>query len=107
MRAASGRWLLMATSTTHRRDVMTRLMYDSTSAHDIPLAAAMVAGYIDHPLYTWSVADWARFPHAVKVRIATRASTSDGHVLDCETGDATPTQCPGWVRIRRAAGADP
>lgn len=83
-----------------------RTMYDSTSARDIPGNAAMVAGYVDG-LYTWSDADWRRFPTALKVRIACFASTDDGHVLDVENGDALPIQAPGWAQRRRAAGIDP
>lgn len=85
---------------------MSRTMYDSTAPFAIPPTAAMVAGYVDGR-YVWSPAAWARFPNAVKVRIAVFASTNDGHVLDIETGDATPAQAPGWVQRRRAAGIDP
>lgn len=85
---------------------MTRTMYDSVNPSAIPTTAAMVAGYVDGR-FAWSAAGWARFPNAVKVRIAVFPSTNDGHVLDCETGDATPAQCPAWVRMRRAAGVDP
>jgi hypothetical protein len=83
-----------------------RTFYDAINPANIPANAQGVCGYIDG-LYAWSAADWARFPLAVKVRIAVFASTNDGHVLDCETGDATPAQCPGWVVKRRAAGQDP
>lgn len=86
---------------------MTRVMLDSTAAVDIPTSAEMVAGYLPPSQFAWSAADWARFPHAVKVRIAVRATVNDGHVLDVETGDATPAQAPGWVLMRRQAGADP
>lgn len=82
---------------------MTRLMYDSTAPTDIPVTAPMVAGYVDG-LYAWSAAGWARFPNSVKVRIAVSPFTNDGHVLDVETGDATPAQAPGWARMRIAAG---
>lgn len=83
-------------------------MYDAVTASNIPAGAAMVAGYIDRiKLLPWSAADWARFPNAVKVTIVKKASTNDGHVLDVEPGDATPAEAPGWVRMRRAAGADP
>jgi hypothetical protein len=86
---------------------MTRLMYDSVTPSAIPTTAAMVAGYVDGR-YAWSAADWARWgTGTVKVRIAVFPSTSDGHVLDCETGDATPDQCPPWVLMRRRAGVDP
>ncbi|MEU5261515.1 hypothetical protein [Amycolatopsis sp. NPDC021455] len=85
-----------------------RTMYDAVTAANIPRTAAMVAGYIDKiKLEPWTDADWARFPNAVKVRIVKKASTNAGHVLDVEPGDATPAQAPGWVRLRRAAGADP
>jgi hypothetical protein len=86
---------------------MTRVMYDSIHASAIPTTAAMVAGYLAPSPFAWSAADWARFPHAVHVRIAVRASTNDGHVLDVEKGDATPAQAPAWVLARRAAGMDP
>lgn len=81
-------------------------MYDSITAADIPAGAGMVGGYVDG-IFRWSDADWARFPNAVRVRIAVSAATNDGHVLDQETGNATPEQAPGWVQMRRAAGADP
>lgn len=85
-----------------------RTMYDAVTARNIPADAAMVAGYIDKiKLAPWSAADWARFPRAVKVEIVKKASTNDGHVLDVEPGDAAPAEAPGWVRMRRAAGADP
>lgn len=84
-----------------------RTMYDSVTATNIPANAEMVAGYIDKELYRWKQSDWDRFPHAVKVRIARLATTNDGHVLDVEDKLATPTQAPGWIRMRRAAGADP
>jgi hypothetical protein len=88
-----------------------RTLYDAVTAANI-LAAdrtpAMVAGYIDRiKLLPWSAADWALFPGAVKVTIVKKASTNDGHVLDVERGDAEPVEAPGWVKIRRAAGADP
>ena len=83
-----------------------RTMYDSVTAGDIPLSAQIVAGYIDGP-YTWSAADWHRFAGKTCVRITVTAAANDGDVLDVETGDATPQQAPGWVLMRRAAGADP
>lgn len=86
---------------------MTRTMYDSVTAAHIPTSAWMVAGYLPPSRYAWSAADWARFPNAVKVRIAIFANVNDGHVLDVEPGDATPAQAPGWVMMRRRAGADP
>ncbi|EOD63156.1 hypothetical protein H480_38505 [Amycolatopsis vancoresmycina DSM 44592] len=83
-------------------------MYDAVTAANIPGDALMVAGYIDRiVLAPWTDADWMRFPRAVKVEIVKKASSNRGHVLDVEPGDARPDEAPGWVRMRRAAGADP
>lgn len=95
---------------------MTRLMYDSTNPLDIPTNAQMVAGYVDGTTFKWPESAWGRFPQAVKVRIARRTSTNDGHVLDVETG--IPTVWPitdvnirtgirNWVSMRRASGIEP
>lgn len=79
------------------------VMYDSVTAADIPTNAEVVAGYVDGE-FAWTQADWERFPNAVKVRIAVSPSTNDGCVLDCESGDAKPAQCPAWIRMRQSAG---
>ena len=81
-------------------------MYDDVSAANLPTNAGMVAGYLDGNT-VWSPADWQRFAGAVRVGIVTSAATNNGHVLDVENGDAEPGQCPGWVQLRRNAGADP
>jgi hypothetical protein len=83
-----------------------RTCYDAITPANIPSNAQMVAGYVDGR-YAWKATDWARFPHAVKVRIAVFSSTADGHVLDVEPGCSTPANAPGWVVRRRAAGVDP
>lgn len=86
-------------------------MFDSTSGFDIPTSAQMVAGYIDGQSFKWTDAMWDRFPNAVKVRIARRTTTNDGHVLDVEEG--IPTVWPinvgivDWVQMRRRAGIEP
>lgn len=86
---------------------MTRTMYDGITASRLPVGAQMVAGYVDG-LYRWSDADWRRFsPQTVRVRIAVFATTNDGHVLDCESGNCTPAQAVDWVLLRRKAGVDP
>lgn len=84
---------------------MTRTMYDSVTATDIPADAEMVAGYVDRKK-PWTAADWARFPGVPHIRIATRASTTGNgvDVLDVERGDATPAQAPGWINTQRALG---
>lgn len=78
-------------------------MYDAAYAENIPTDAELVAGYIDEG-YEWSTADWDRFPHAVKVRIAVDPSLNDGDVLDIEPGNWGPADAPAWVAMRRAAG---
>lgn len=87
---------------------MPRIMYDSTDASRIKANIsnpAMVAGYIDaYSIPAWTSKDWNTFPNAVKVRIAKKASTNDGHVLDVEPKLATPNEAPIWARMRRASG---
>jgi len=83
-----------------------RTFYDAIHPANIPTTAQGVAGYVDGR-YAWTAADWARFPHAVKARIAVFSSTNDGHVLDVEAGCSTPANAPGWVVRRRRAGVDP
>lgn len=85
---------------------MTRIMYDSVRVDGIPADAKVVAGYVDG-LYANVGTLQRRFPNAVVVRIAVFAHTNDGHVLDVEQGDATPSEAVGWVKNRRLAGADP
>lgn len=90
---------------------MTRKMYDSINPDAIPVDAQMVAGYIDGSTYRWPESAWSRFPHSVKVRIARRTFTNDGHVLDVESGIPTvwpPSQAiVDWVNMRRKAGVEP
>jgi len=90
---------------------VSRTMYDSTDAVDIPKTAKMVAGYIDGTSFKWTPADWARFPKATKVEIARRTHTNDGHVLDVEEGIPTVWPINGsivdWVLMRRQAGVEP
>jgi hypothetical protein len=86
---------------------VTRSFYDGVTAADLPADAQMVGGYVDGR-YAWSAADWARFPRAVKVRIAVSSYTNDGHVLDVEPGnEMNPNRWVAWVQMRRRAGADP
>ena len=85
---------------------MTRLMYDSVNANNIPNSATVVAGYVDG-LYANVGILQHRFPNATVVRIAVSHTTNDGHVLDVETCDATPAGSVIWVQNRRLAGHDP
>jgi hypothetical protein len=82
---------------------MTRIMRDSVTAADIPLAGLdLVAGY-GNGRYQWSPTDWARFRGLPSVRIDVLGTDPACGVLDVETGDATPGHAPFWVRQRRAA----
>ena len=83
-----------------------RTMYDGVTPSRLPDGAPLYAGYVDGHYANWTAIK-SRFPHATVVGIATSASTSSGVVLDVERGDATPAEAPGWVRRRRADGADP
>lgn len=81
------------------------IMYDSVTASDIPRNARAVAGYLNG-IFKWSNADWALFPNAFHVGIATRADV-DGDVLDVESGAATAEQAPAWAVRQRRRGVDP
>jgi hypothetical protein len=83
-------------------------MYDAIRAATIPSWAQMVAGYCDTiRIPQWTDAEWRLFETVPRVRIAKKASTNDGHVLDVEVGDAKPEEAPGWVRMRRNSGMNP
>lgn len=84
---------------------MTRIMRDSTTAADIPLAKMlMVAGYANGR-FAWSVEDWARFPGIPHIHIDVNGShAADAGVLDVETGDATPVGAIAWVAARHNVG---
>lgn len=75
----------------------------NTDAADMDHTIPIVAYYIDGP-YAWTPEEIALFPTSVHIRIATRWTTRDGHVIDCETGDATPAEAALWVSQRRADG---
>jgi hypothetical protein len=76
-----------------------RFMYDSYDGSRIPGGAGAVAGYT-----WWLQSTWDRFRGKLHILVATQAYVDLGDVLDVETGDATPAQAPGWIRMRRAAG---
>src|SRR5437879_960484 len=85
-----------APSLSPRSRAMSFTMYDSITAFDIPREAPAVAGYLNGGT-AWTGTDWARFPTALKVGIVV-SPVNLGDVLDCEAGDATPAQCPAWIR---------
>lgn len=77
-------------------------MYDSTNPAGMPGGADLYAGY-DDGRYNDVVGIVARFAKPV-IRITVFPQDNEGDVLDCENGDATPSQCPAWVERRRQAG---
>jgi hypothetical protein len=79
---------------------MTLTMYDAADPWAIPADAKIVAGYGDGGDYNTLV---ARFPHAQHFMIATNAAIA-GDCLDCERGDADPSQAPGWWAARVREG---
>ena len=85
---------------------MTRTMYDTVDAASAPAGAGLLAGYVNGH-YANIPALRARYPHALIVGISVTADHDGGTVLDVEKGDATPTEAPKWVTMRRAAGVDP
>lgn len=83
-----------------------RTMYDSTDPSQLPTGGDLYAGYIDgnYQSYNGIV---SRFGASKSVPIAVFASTNGGTVGDVESGDMTPSNCVGWVSMRRTAGVDP
>lgn len=86
-----------------------RQMKDSTNPAAIPVGTPIVAGYVVPSHFAWTTAQWMRFVGSVLVRITPSAGTHGLgiHVLDVETGDATPAQVPGWVSASLGAGQPP
>lgn len=94
------------------------LMYDSTSAKDIPPNAQVVAGYVNGKDSQWSESDWLLFPKALKVRIAVYIPglmiPMDGNVFDAEEkylagGQRTDClhQLDIWTSNRLNSGVQP
>ena len=81
---------------------MTRTMYDGVEASSVPAGAAIYAGYDDG---TWQSYDplVSKYPSALHVSICV-TSSGTARVLDVESGDASPTDAPGWAEKERADG---
>jgi hypothetical protein len=80
----------------------TLTMYDSVDVSTVPANPQAVAGYVDGKYQTFNGLVKA-FPHAHHLSIAVFAS-GDGDCLDVETGDASPSEAPAWVRRQKARG---
>lgn len=82
-----------------------------TAADSISLANLIpVAGQFD-VLMGYDDGQWPdaasiaeQFPGKTVVRITVAPDDNEGDMLDVESGDATPTDAPGWVTRRRLAG---
>jgi len=87
---------------------MTRTLYDSTNARDIPDDAQMVAGYLDGSYY-WKESDFDRWAHVPRIFIAVFPTTLHGNCLDVEPGNSTPDdrRIGDWVMNRRENGIEP
>lgn len=68
-------------------------MYDAIPSlvGNIPTDAYAVAGYVDSISFTWSQANWDRFPKSLKCTITTTGRVK-AHFADRETGDLSPQQ---------------
>lgn len=74
---------------------MTLRMYDSIYPANLPAGADAYLGYVDGKWPTYPELQ-KKFPHAHLLSLAVSA-TSDAEGCDCENGDLTPQQVPGWV----------
>jgi hypothetical protein len=84
---------------------MIHVLYDSVNVGAIPAGAASpaaTAGYVDG-WYNNSAAMRAAFPNIPHISIAVFAR-DDAMALDCEPGDATIQEAPGWVDRQHARG---
>lgn len=81
---------------------MTTVLYDSTTAADIPTTATAAAGYVDGN-FAWSLSDWRRFPDVPHITI-TIAGQGGARVLDWESGNPNPSS---WAAAEIKAGRRP
>lgn len=76
------------------------IMYDSTTAADIPANAQIVAGYVDGA-FAWSDADKARFPKFISISV-NGGSMAD--FWDCELGDLNAGQAAAMIQTYPGTG---
>jgi hypothetical protein len=74
-------------------------MYDAVTVANLPAYAEMVAGYVDGAYANVAELE-RRFPGARIVTITTGLGEAD--VIDIESGNAVPSNVPGWVRRMRS-----
>lgn len=78
-------------------------MYDSVTSRDIPVGAAMVAGYLDGR-DAWTLQDWQRHANAIHVYLVIDPTNPAGHCIDIEPGNAGPEGAVLYVQRGRAVG---
>lgn len=78
-------------------------MYDAIEASNLPVGSNLYAGYVNGNWPSYNAIK-ARFPHSTVLGISVSAQANEGKILDCEPGNCTPEECPGWVVMRREAG---
>lgn len=86
-------------------------MYDSTDADNIPSNATLMAGYINGKYQSYYPMVAVHPAPAVVESITVMAHASSGWVaadiLDIESGDATPSEAPGWAVAMRSLNRRP
>lgn len=84
---------------------MTRIAYDGITADLSPKDGDIYIGYVDGQ---WPSYNRYRqlFPDRIVVPVAVDPA-HDATILDCETGDATPAQCPAWAVRQWQRGQHP
>jgi hypothetical protein len=80
-----------------------RRMADSVTPANLPPGMDLYGGYDDGDFNNVN-AIRARFPGKTVIAFTVNPAHNLGDCLDVERGDATPTQAPGWVKLRRGSG---
>jgi hypothetical protein len=84
---------------------MTRTMFDSADAADIPLNGASMIGCYTDGSFTTVVQAAQRFPRAQLVTIDVNGSNPHARALDCEAGDVVNvTDAANWLKDSKMLG---
>lgn len=83
-------------------------LYDGINTDARAIAAVIqpgdgIAYYIDGK-YAWGPAELSLFPADKHPRVTITVLGNSADVVDCETGDLTPSQAATWIIHQRAAG---
>lgn len=85
---------------------MTRIMYDAIDVNQLPTGGDVYAGY-DDGNWPSAAAIAKRFPGKLVLRITVNPAHNYGIIGDGPPDNGTWAEWIGWVKMRRAAGADP